>query len=38
MILNDELERTYKTADMAYFKGVFKHIPEGTEENHESHF
>jgi hypothetical protein len=35
-LLNDELERMWKEAVIAYFKIIsLQHLPRGTEENHE---
>jgi hypothetical protein len=36
-LLNDELERMWKEAVIAYFKVIsLQHLPRGTKENHES--
>jgi hypothetical protein len=34
MVVNDEMERIWKVADMAYFKILSHYLAEVTEENH----
>jgi hypothetical protein len=34
--VNNELERMWKEAVMVYFEALSRHLPGGTEENHEN--